>query len=64
MQLTRFDQHVTGLIQNVSVAVDTFARAGTIERRVRYQLQNVGEITNSGWEIQSTLRRGPFALRG
>jgi iron complex outermembrane receptor protein len=29
---------------------------------VRYQLQNVGEIGNHGWELQSTLRRGAFAL--
>jgi iron complex outermembrane receptor protein len=62
MQLTRFDQHVTGLIQNVSIAVDTFARAGTIERRVRYQLQNVGEITNTGWEVQGNLTEGAFSV--
>ena len=62
MQLTRFDQHVTGLIQNVSVAVDTFARGSTIERRVRYQLQNVGEITNTGWELQGNLTQGAFSL--
>jgi iron complex outermembrane receptor protein len=62
MQLTRFDQRVTGLIQNVSVAVDTFARGSTIERRVRYQLQNVGEITNTGWELQGNLTQGAFAL--
>jgi iron complex outermembrane recepter protein len=62
MQLTRFDQHVTGLIQNVSVAIDTFARGGSIERRVRYQLQNVGEITNTGWEAQGNLTQGAFTL--
>ncbi|MEO7456434.1 MAG: TonB-dependent receptor, partial [Gemmatimonadaceae bacterium] len=61
-QLTRFDQHVTGLIQNVVVAVDTFARGSTIERRVRYQLQNVGEITNTGWEVQGNVSRGLFNL--
>jgi iron complex outermembrane receptor protein len=29
---------------------------------VRYQLQNVGEIGNHGWELQSTARSGPFAI--
>ncbi|MEP6733642.1 MAG: TonB-dependent receptor [bacterium] len=62
LQLTRFDQRVTGLIQNVSIAVDTFAHGGTIERRVRYQLQNVGEITNTGWEFQGNLTQGAFTL--
>ena len=62
MQLTRFDQRVTGLIQNVAVGVDTFARATSFERRVRYQLQNVGEITNTGWELQGNLNHGPFSL--
>jgi iron complex outermembrane receptor protein len=64
LQLTRFDQDVTGLIQNVAVAVDTFARAGSLERRMRYQLQNVGEITNTGWEFQGNLTQGPFTLAG
>ncbi|MEP6990286.1 MAG: TonB-dependent receptor [bacterium] len=62
MQLTRFDQRVTGLIQNVSVAIDTLIRDGRLERRVRYQLQNVGEITNTGWELQGSATRGPFTL--
>ncbi len=61
-QLTRFDQHVTGLIQNVAVAVDTFSRGSGIERRVRYQLQNVGEITNTGWEVQGNASYGLFNL--
>lgn len=62
LQLTRFDQHVSGLIQNVSVAIDTLLRNGTPQRRVRYQLQNVGEITNTGWELQGTATRGPFTF--
>lgn len=60
--LTRFDQRATGLIQNVAVAVDTFARTGSIERRVRYNLQNVGEITNVGWELQGNVTRGALSL--
>ena len=62
LQLTRFDQHVSGLIQNVSMAIDTLLRNGIVQRRVRYQLQNVGEITNTGWELQGSTTRGPFTL--
>ena len=62
LQLTRFDQRVTGLIQNVAVAIDTLVRFGAPERRIRYQLQNVGEITNTGWELQGSATRGPFTL--
>ncbi|MEO8622101.1 MAG: TonB-dependent receptor [bacterium] len=62
VQLTRFDQRVTGLIQNVSVAIDTLVHFGFPERRVRYQLQNVGEITNTGWELQGTASHGPLSL--
>ena len=64
LQLTRFDQRVSGLIQNVSVAIDTLVHNGRTERRVRYQLQNVGEITNTGWELQGTTTHGPFSLNG
>lgn len=60
--LTRFDQRATGLIQNVAVAIDTFARHETFERRVRYSPQNVGEITNVGWELQANLSRGALSL--
>jgi iron complex outermembrane receptor protein len=62
LQVTRFDQVASGLIQNVVVAVDTEVRGGMVEQHVRYRPQNVGEITNRGWEMQATLRRGPFAL--
>ena len=62
LQLTRFDQRVTGLIQNVSLAIDTLVRFGVPERRVRYQLQNVGEITNTGWELQGTATHGQLSI--
>jgi iron complex outermembrane receptor protein len=62
LQLTRFDQRVTGLIQNVSVAIDTFDFRGLPQPRTRYQLQNVGEITNRGWELQGTAAHGPLSL--
>jgi iron complex outermembrane receptor protein len=64
MQATRFDQHATGLIQNVAIAVDTQLRSGTPERRMRFDLENVGEITNRGWEMRAALRRGALGLTG
>ncbi len=65
LQLTRFDQRATGLIQNVAAGIDTFARADAMmgmDRRVRYVLQNVGEITNRGWEFQANASHGAFAV--
>lgn len=62
VQLTRFDQRATGLIQNVAVALDTLLRGGSVERRVRYQLQNVGEIANAGWELHGTLTHGALSV--
>jgi len=64
LQATRFDQRATGLIQNVAVAVDTQLRGETLERRMRFQLENVGEITNHGWEMQAGLRRGGLGVSG
>jgi len=64
LQATRFDQRATGLIQNVAVAVDTQLRSGTSERRIRFQPENVGEITNRGWEMQAAVRRGALGVRG
>jgi iron complex outermembrane receptor protein len=62
LQVTRFDQVASGLIQNVAVAVDAETRNGTPDRHVRYQLQNVGAISNHGWEMQGALHHGSFAL--
>jgi iron complex outermembrane receptor protein len=64
LQVTRFDQMASGLIQDVAVAVDTFARAGAPVRRVRYEPQNVGAISNRGWEVQTGLTRGALTLSG
>ena len=63
-QATRFDQHATGLIQNVATAVDTQMHGSTPERHIRFQPENVGEITNRGWELQSAIRHGAFGLSG
>ena len=70
LHVTRFDQRATGLIQSVAVAIpseryggpaidDPFA--GTY---VEYQLQNVGEIGNRGWELESSADLGRLALAG
>jgi iron complex outermembrane receptor protein len=64
LQATRFDQRATGLIQSVAVAIDTQLRGGSPERRVRFQLENVGEITNRGWELQATAHRGALGVKG
>jgi iron complex outermembrane receptor protein len=64
LQATRFDQRATGLIQNVAIAVDTQLRNGTPERRIRFQPENVGEITNRGWEMQAALKRGALGVKG
>ena len=61
---TRFDQRATGLIQSVAVAVDAPLRSGTPQRRIGFQLENVGEITNRGWELQAALRRGALGVKG
>ncbi len=63
LQLTRYDQVATGLIQRVLVSADTSA-GGPGPRRIGYQSQNVGEVTNRGWELQGMLRRGSLSLAG
>jgi iron complex outermembrane recepter protein len=63
LHLTRFDQLASGLIQPVAVATSQ-ADTTTWERRIAYQLQNVGEITNRGWEMQGALAAGSLSLAG
>ena len=48
LNLTRFDQRASGLIQQVAVA------SSQQEHRMSYELQNVGAISNSGWELEAT----------
>jgi iron complex outermembrane recepter protein len=76
LQLTRFDQLASGLIQRVA-----YASAGQHEetstgdayppspvapedRRIGYVFQNVGEITNRGWEVKSDLNIASLVLNG
>jgi iron complex outermembrane receptor protein len=47
LQVTRFDQRASGLVQQVATAADS----GYQSRHVTYALEDVGEISNRGWEI-------------
>jgi len=58
VQATRFDQRATGLIQQVALAGDTSRH----ESRILFALENVGEISNSGWELQGTTRISQLTL--
>ena len=49
INVTRFDQRASGLIQQVAVE-----RQSSQPRRMSYEPQNVGEISNSGWELGAT----------
>ena len=65
LRATRFDQLASGLIQRVAVAVDTTYRSGSYgPREVWYALQNVGKISNRGWELDGTLTRSAVSLTG
>jgi iron complex outermembrane recepter protein len=64
LHVTRFDQRASGLIQPVSVYSPTPTGSTSHYRRILYQLQNVGEISNMGWELSGSLNRGPFVLGG
>jgi iron complex outermembrane receptor protein len=64
LQVTRFDQRASGLIQDVAVGIDTFVQGVRDVRRVRYELENVGAIDNRGWEMQGAWASGPLSLSG
>ena len=63
LQLTRFDQVADGLIQQVAIRDPNTQQGGKPAARLAFEYQNVGAIRNRGWELQGTLRRGPFSLR-
>ncbi len=77
-QVTRFDQLASGLIQRVAYLSTSPASVGPPppsgyaptqpvapeERRISYMLQNVGEITNRGWELKSDLNLASLTLSG
>jgi len=47
LQITRFDQRASGLVQQVAIAADS----GYQSRHVTYALEDVGQISNRGWEL-------------
>lgn len=60
--LTRFDQRASGLIQPVSIAPPIQFGDSTRPRRIVYELQNVGEITNRGWELEGAVTAREFSF--
>ncbi|HEY9227721.1 MAG TPA: TonB-dependent receptor, partial [Gemmatimonadaceae bacterium] len=58
LRVTRFDQRASGLIQLVGVPGDTASRT----HRVRYDLENLGEISNRGWELESSMNVSRLTL--
>lgn len=60
--VTRFDQHATGLIQAVGLPTATRLVGPHTEQGIAYELQNVGAITNRGWELQTTSMIGRLSL--
>ena len=65
LHVTRFDQYAYNLIQPVAVAssmTPTSTEYGAM--RLMYALQNVGEISNRGWEMESALFVGQLSLSG
>ncbi len=67
VHITRFDQRAFGLIQPVSVRDSQPSGRGTSgsgKPAIGYLLQNVGEIANRGWEMESAVRLGALGLSG
>jgi iron complex outermembrane receptor protein len=63
-EVTRFDQSASGLIQRVAVPYDSTLPNGSVEHLTAYQPQNVGEIANTGWELQGSISHGPLLIGG
>ena len=64
LHVTHFDQRASGLIQPVSVYNVLSSENMPRYRRMVYELQNVGEITNRGWELSGSVAEGPWSLAG
>jgi iron complex outermembrane recepter protein len=61
VRATRFDQRASGLIQAVGVGFGGPSGPG---RGLRYQWQNVGDVTNRGWELETSANAGHLTLTG
>lgn len=67
LHVTRFDQVASDLIQTVTFADSTIGPGpgtGQWRHHLRYQLQNLGEISNTGWEAAASLTVGSLTLGG
>lgn len=64
LHLTRFDQVASGLIQTVTITDPSGMGSGSGKYPSWYQLQNVGEITNRGWETQASFGLGAVSIVG
>ncbi len=64
LKVTRFDQLASGLIQSVAVATDPQSGTPAQGQHVWYQLQNMGQVSNRGWEFQTTASLGRLSLSG
>ena len=64
LHATRFDQEASGLIQPVAQMESGIGTNGRVVRSLSYTLQNVGAITNRGWELQATMRRRALQVAG
>ena len=59
---TRFVQRASGLIQPVSVYSVAINDGMPRYRGFAYELQNVGEISNRGWELATSVHTGAWTL--
>jgi iron complex outermembrane receptor protein len=66
LHVTYFDQTASGLIQQVAISSDSRGSSGPGSggHIINYLPQNVGEITNRGWEIESSYDLGYFSVAG
>jgi iron complex outermembrane recepter protein len=73
LQVTRFDQLASGLIQRVAYEYSSSrTQAPQVavqpvppeDRHIAYALQNVGEISNRGWELKSDVTVAALSLAG
>ncbi len=77
LQVTRFDQMASGLIQRVAYTYTGTQTSGRSpqndnqsepihpgDRHIEYTFQNVGEITNRGWELKGDVNVAALSLGG
>lgn len=64
LHVTRFDQRASGLIQPVAGTSTYVTASGAVVRRMSYTLENVGAITNRGWELQARSSVDQLMLAG